>query len=129
MIHHAVLGSVERFIAVLLEHHRGKLPLWLTPDQVAILPVSPAQREYAARVGAAFSAGEFRAVLDDSNETLARRILAAHDQGIPMIAIVGAREVDAGSVTLRHRGGRQHEQSLADAVDCLHALQEKDAGG
>ena len=128
MIHHAVLGSIERFIAVLLEHYRGKLPLWLAPDQVAILPVSAAQREYAARVADAFSAGELRAVLDDSNETLARRILAAHDQGIPIIAIVGAREVGAGSVTLRRRGGRQHEQSLAEAVDWLHTLQAEDAG-
>ena len=127
LIHHAVLGSLERFIAVLLEHHRGKLPLWLAPDQVAILPVSPAQREYAACVADAFSADELRAILDDSNETLARRILAAHDQGIPIIAIVGAREADAGSVTLRHRGGRQHEQGLADAVNWLRTLQEEDA--
>jgi threonyl-tRNA synthetase len=128
MIHHAVLGSIERFIAVLLEHHRGKLPFWLAPEQIAVAAVSVAQRPYAAAVAEAFDAAGLRCVTDDADETLSRRIRAAHDRGIPMFATIGAKEVAASTVTLRQRNGQQSVHSLSDAKKWLKALEEADAG-
>jgi threonyl-tRNA synthetase len=121
MIHHAVLGSIERFTAVLLEHHRGHLPFWLAPDQVAVAPVSDQQDAYARRVIDAFEAAGLRAMLSASDETLSRRIVASHEQGIPVFATVGAREVAAGSVMLRERDGRQSSHAIDEAVELLRA--------
>jgi threonyl-tRNA synthetase len=123
MIHHAVLGSFERFIAMLLEHHRGSLPFWLAPEQIVVMPVAAAQEGYARQVATAFDAAGLRCLVDDSAQTLARRIVSAHEQGIPLIAIAGAREMAAGSVSLRQRGGQQSERGVADAAAWLTKLQ------
>ena len=128
MIHHAVLGSFERFIAVLLEHHRGSLPFWLAPEQIVVAPVSAAQRDYAYLVADAFDSADLRCVVDDSDQTLARRIVFAHDQGVPILAIVGAREMSAGSVTVRQRGGQQREHSIAEATAFFTRIQTEDSG-
>jgi threonyl-tRNA synthetase len=116
MIHHAVLGSLGRFIAILLEHHGGVLPFWLSPEQVAVAPISRAQADYAAEVLAALQAGGLRAVCYDGAETLSRRIVAAHEAAIPVLAIVGQREKEGGCVTLRERNGTQSMVRLEDAV-------------
>jgi len=120
MIHHAVLGSLERFMAILLEHHGGQLPLWLAPDQVAVLSIAEAHADYARRVGAALLARGLRAVVDDRSERVARKILDAHEQGIPAMLVVGSREAQDKTVSLR-RGAEQRTLPLNEAVELLAA--------
>ena len=116
MIHHAVLGSIERFTAVLLEHYRGRLPFWLAPEQVVVAPVTAAHESYARGVAESFLSSDLRCVIDPANETLSRRIVAARELGIPIFAAVGSQEVSAGSVALRELDGRRISMSVADAV-------------
>ena len=121
MLHHAVLGSIERFTAVLLEHHRGALPFWLAPDQIVVAPVTGQQQQYANAVAEAFTAAGLRCINDSADETLARRIVAARDKGIPIFAVAGAKEAAAGTISLRERGGKQATVSLKRAVEQLTA--------
>jgi threonyl-tRNA synthetase len=116
LIHHAVLGSLERFIAMLLEHHKGALPLWLAPEQIVVASVTGAQEAYARKATAALGREGYRVRADDRNERIGRKIAEAHEQGVPLLAIAGAREMERGSLTVRHRDGRQEELSLADAA-------------
>jgi threonyl-tRNA synthetase len=120
MIHHAVLGSLERFIAMLLEHHQGRLPLWLAPEQVVVAPVGQKQAEYADRVVGAFG-GPLRTVLDDRHERLSRKIVDARENGIPVFATVGAREAQDETVSLRYADGLQMVLPLAAAVERLRS--------
>lgn len=113
MIHHAVLGSMGRFIALLLEHYEGALPFWFSPDQVAVAPVGPEQEAYANDVLASLRAAGIRARLFPPRETLSRRIVAAHDLFIPVVAVVGAREAASQTVALRGRAGHS-EVALSD---------------
>jgi threonyl-tRNA synthetase len=119
MIHHAVLGSIERFIAVLLEHHRGRLPFWLAPEQVAVAPVSGAQEPYARKVAADFERAGLRCDVYASNDTLSRRLVAAREMGIPVFGIVGQREEDAGTVVLREGNGQQQARPISQATAWL----------
>jgi threonyl-tRNA synthetase len=119
MIHQAVLGSLERFIGMLLENCGGQLPLWLAPEQVAVLSIEPAQAAYAAEVAAAFEAEGLRATLDDRAERLPRKIVDAHAAAIPLIAVVGAREAAAGTLMLRCRDAAQREMTVKEAVAAL----------
>jgi threonyl-tRNA synthetase len=119
MIHHAVLGSLGRFIAILLEHHRGVLPFWLSPEQVAVAPISRDQADYAADVLKTFEDAGLRVACYDGPDTLSRRIVAAHEAAIPVMAIVGEREKAAATVTLRERSGAQSVLALADAAATL----------
>jgi threonyl-tRNA synthetase len=123
MMHQAVLGSIERFMAILLEHRRGQLDFWLAPEQVVVSPVSESQQEYARAVADAFEAAQLRCAVDAADETLSRRIVAAHDRGVPIFAAVGSKEAAAGTVTLRERDGRQSVQSVADATFWLKSLE------
>lgn len=122
MIHQAVLGSIERFMAVLLEHHRGQLPFWLAPEQIVVAPVSADQLEYAREVAAAFNAADLRCVVDNADETLSRRIVSAHDKGVPIFVTVGRKEVSSGTVAIRERGGKRSVRGLTDAVHWLKVL-------
>ncbi|MGE0658359.1 MAG: threonine--tRNA ligase [Reyranellaceae bacterium] len=119
MIHHAVFGSMGRFIAMLLEQHAGALPFWLAPEQVAIAPVAGAQHAYAREVATLLDEAGLRAVLLDDSETLSRRILMAHEAAIPVVAVLGAREQTDQSVSLRERDGSRALLPLAQAVDSL----------
>jgi threonyl-tRNA synthetase len=121
MIHHAVLGSLGRFIAILLEHHGGALPFWLSPEQVAVAPISRDQADYAAEVLDACADAGLRAVAYDEAETLSRRIVAAHDAEVPVMAIVGRREKADRLVTLRERDGSQSVVTLDEAIAGLAA--------
>jgi threonyl-tRNA synthetase len=105
MIHRAVLGSIERFIAMLLEHCAGALPLWLAPVQARILTVTDDQKEYAASATAALQAGGWRAELDGRNEKLGYKIREAQLAKIPYAVVVGDKEVGARTVAPRRRGG------------------------
>ncbi len=104
MVHRALWGSVERFFGVLIEHYAGAFPLWLAPLQVVVLPLSDKFSEYARQVVAKLVAAGFRAQLDDRNEKLQARIRDAELQKIPYMAVVGGKEAENGSVSVRHHG-------------------------
>ena len=104
MIHRAPFGSLERFTAVLLEHTAGHLPLWLTPDQVKVLPISEKYAYYAKKVCELMNNSEIRASIDDRNETLGKRIREISLKKIPLIAIVGEKEMADGTVSIRRDG-------------------------
>ena len=106
MIHRAPFGSLERFVAVLLEHTGGKLPLWLTPDQVVVLPVSEKFTDYAKKVCDLLNNSDIRASMDDRNETIGKRIRESELKRIPFIVIVGEKEMSDGTVSVRRQGGK-----------------------
>ena len=104
MIHRALLGSMERFIGVLLEHYAGALPLWLSAEQVWVIPVGSDHREYAREVGAKLEAAGIRSIVKDENETVSKKIREGEIQKIPYLAVVGDKEIAANSVRARIRG-------------------------
>lgn len=116
MIHHAVLGSMGRFVGILLEHHAGALPFWLSPRQVAVLPVSDLFADYAREVNEAFLAEGVRSRVLAGGDTLQRRIVESHADMDCVMAVVGAREVRDRSVALRERGGARSQSGLDEAV-------------
>jgi threonyl-tRNA synthetase len=116
MVHRAVLGSIERFIAILLEHTGGKLPLWLAPVQVRILPVSEKVAEYATRVVVDARAAGLRAEADLRNEKLGYKVREAQVDKVPVIAVVGEREATAGTVAPRTGGAAQDAVSIDEFV-------------
>ena len=104
MIHRAPFGSLERFVAVLLENTAGELPLWLTPDQVAILPVSERFNEYAQTLADQFAKDDIRAYVDDRNEKMGRKIRDNEMKKVPYLLIVGEKEQAEGLVSVRKHG-------------------------
>jgi threonyl-tRNA synthetase len=106
MLHRALYGSLERFLGIVLEQHGSALPAWLAPLQLVVLPVSAAQHDAAAAFAARCEASGLRVELW-SEESLARRIALSHAQAVAFAAVIGAREADGGSVTLRARDGQQ----------------------
>ena len=106
MIHRAPFGSLERFVAVLLEHTGGRLPLWLTPDQVMVLPVSEKFTDYAKKVCDLMNNSDIRASIDDRNETIGKRIRENELKRVPYIVIVGEKEMTEGTVSVRRQGGQ-----------------------
>jgi threonyl-tRNA synthetase len=115
MIHRAPFGSMERFTAVLIEHTAGKFPLWLAPDQVAILPVSEKYQEYAEKVQAYFETQDVRAYIDDRAEKIGRKIRDNELKHTPYLLIVGEKEQNEGTVSYRKQGGG--EQGCAKMED------------
>ncbi len=106
MIHRAPFGSLERFVAVLLEHTGGKLPLWLTPEQVIVLPISEKYTEYAKKVCDLLNNSDIRASIDDRNETIGKRIRETELKRVPYIVVVGEKEMENGTVAVRKQGGQ-----------------------
>ena len=104
MIHRAPFGSIERFTAVVLEHTAGHLPLWLSPDQVKVLPVSEKYAEYAEKVCGFLKNSDIRASIDSRNETLGKRIREVAMLRVPMLVIVGEKEMADGTVSVRQEG-------------------------
>jgi len=104
MIHRAPFGSMERFMGVLIENCAGKFPLWLTPEQFAILPVSDKFVEYSYQVKQALEAHDLRGIVDDRNETIGRKIRDNELKKVPFLLIVGEKEVEAGTVSVRKQG-------------------------
>lgn len=121
MIHRAPFGSIERFTAVLLEHTGGHLPLWLSPDQVKVLPVSEKYSDYAKKVCSLLNNSEIRASVDDRNETLGKRIREISILRVPVLAIVGEKEVADGTVSIRKRGADAGTMSAEDFAAWLKA--------
>ena len=115
MIHRAPFGSMERFVAVLIEHTAGHFPLWLMPDQVAILPISEKYNDYAEQVRLALEADDVRAIVDDRNEKIGRKIRDNEMKHIPYLLIVGEKEANEGTVAVRKQGeGDQGSMKIAD---------------
>lgn len=104
MIHRAPFGSMERFVAVLLEHTAGKLPLWLAPEQVAILPISEKFFNFAAQILQTLEKEQFRVLLDDRNEKIGKKIREAELSKIPYMLIIGEKEATSGTVSVREHG-------------------------
>ena len=104
MIHRAPFGSMERFVAVLIEHTAGKFPLWLTPDQVVILPISEKFNDYAFRIAKELNSSDVRVQVDDRNEKIGRKIRDNELKRIPFMLIVGEKEAENGEVAVRKQG-------------------------
>jgi len=120
MVHRALLGSVERFFGILIEHYAGAFPLWLAPVQVQICPVSEKVADYAKHVTETLKRHNIRVHLDDRNEKLPAKIRDAQLQKIPYMLIVGAKEAEAGTVSVRHRSkGDQGPKPLAEVIAAL----------
>lgn len=117
MVHCAIMGSLERFISTLIEHVAGNFPLWLSPVQVKILPISEKYAEYAEKVHTELVNAGIRVELDDSNESLGKRIRVGKMEKVPFILVLGEKEVEAGTVTVEMRGVEKGEtHSLADFI-------------
>jgi len=120
MVHRALLGSVERFFGILIEHYAGAFPLWLAPTQVEICPVSEKVADYAKHVYETLKNHGIRVHLDDRNEKLPAKIRDAQMQKIPYMLVVGPKEAEAGSVSVRHRSkGDLGPRPIADVVASL----------
>ena len=121
MIHRAPFGSLERFTAVLIEHTAGHFPLWLTPDQVAILPISEKYNDYAKKVSKYFDAQGVRATIDDRNEKIGRKIRDNELMRVPYMVIVGEKEAADGLVSMRKQGGgEQATMTMKDFADRIN---------
>lgn len=125
MIHRAPFGSMERFVAVLLEHTAGKFPLWLTPDQVIVLPISEKYQDYAKKVLNLLNNSEIRALIDDRNEKAGKKIRDAELMKIPYMVVVGEREENEGTVSVRKQG--QGDLGPQKVEDFIRFIQEETA--
>ncbi|OGY31523.1 MAG: threonine--tRNA ligase [Candidatus Andersenbacteria bacterium RIFCSPHIGHO2_02_FULL_45_11] len=121
MIHRAILGSFERFIAVLLEHYNGNLPLWLSPVQVAILPISEDQHDYAQTIAQQLKEQKIRVTIDDRSERIGKKIHDGSSQKVPVLIIIGKNEMADGTVTLRSSLFEEKPIALAEAVAAITA--------
>ncbi|MCH1401657.1 MAG: threonine--tRNA ligase [Schleiferiaceae bacterium] len=120
MIHRAPFGSMERFVAVLLEHCGGNFPLWLTPEQVKILPVSDKYNEYAKEVAQFLEISDIRALVDERNEKIGRKIRDAEVSKTPFMLIVGEKEIESGQLSVRRHGqGDQGAMSKEEFVTLI----------
>ncbi len=120
MIHRAPFGSMERFVAVLLEHTAGRFPLWLAPDQVAILPISEKFNNYAFDVARTLAASDIRAIVDDRNEKIGKKIRDNELKRIPYMLIVGEKESETGEVSVRKQGeGDKGSMKIANFAELL----------
>src|SRR5262245_26749027 len=122
MIHRAILGSFERLIGVLIEHHAGKFPLWLAPVQARVLPITSAQDAYAREVAAKATAAGLRCEVDVGTEKIGAKIRQGTIERVPYLLVVGAREAESGQVAVRDRGGKDRgamplDAFLAEAVE------------
>ena len=123
MIHRAPFGSMERFVAVLIEHTAGRFPLWLSPEQVVILPVSEKYNEYAYKLQQYFDSQEVRSEVDDRNEKIGRKIRDNEVKHIPYLLIVGEKEQSEGTVSFRRQGGG--EQGTLKFEDFANKINEE----
>ena len=127
MIHRAPFGSMERFVAVLLEHTAGKFPLWLTPDQVVVLPISEKYNDYAHKVARQLSMSDVRAQVDDRNEKIGRKIRDNELKRIPYLLIVGEKEAEENKVSVRAQGeGDKGQMTIAEFAAFMQELVAKE---
>ncbi len=128
MIHRALLGSIERFIGVITEHFAGAFPAWLSPVQVKLLPVTDRAMDYAKNVAAQLDSQGFRVEVDGRNEKIGKKIREATLEKIPFMLVVGDRDMEAGTVSVRTRTGKDlGAMSLADFAAKLHEIVDSKA--
>jgi threonyl-tRNA synthetase len=106
MIHRAILGSLERFLGILIEHYGGQFPLWLAPTQVRVLPISDKSADYAQNVLQALSQADLRAQADMTSEKIGAKVARAHADRVPYMLVIGPKEAQEGTVGLRMRGSK-----------------------
>ena len=128
MLHRAILGSLERFLGILIEHHAGAFPLWLSPIQMVVMNISKAQEEYAAKVAENLRLAGFRVHLDLRNEKINYKIREYSLQKLPYQLIVGDKEMAENSIAVRTRKGENLGQMLMDAL-LQHLRLDLQAGG
>ena len=104
MLHRATFGSLERFVAVLIEHCEGKFPLWLNPEQVAILPVSEKYNDYAKNLLNSLNNSDIRGFVDDRNEKVGKKIRDTEVKKVPYMIILGDKEIGSNTVSVRKQG-------------------------
>ncbi|MDA7564525.1 threonine--tRNA ligase [Pelagibacteraceae bacterium] len=122
MLHRAMFGSLERFIGILIEHHAGKFPFWLSPEQVAVLPISSEQNDYAEKVKLLLEKKGLRSIIDLRNEKINYKIREHSVSKIPVLMICGGKEVQNDSITIRRLGEEKQETiSLEKAITSLQA--------
>ena len=115
MVHRALFGSVERFFGVLIEHYAGAFPVWLSPVQVAVIPISEKHTEYAQKVTQQLKDAGVRVHLDDRNEKMNAKVREHTMQKVPFLLVVGEKEAEAGTVNVRVRGQQQPEGTVPAA--------------
>ncbi len=123
MIHRAPFGSLERFVAVLIEHTMGKFPLWLTPDQVVVLPVSEKHNDYAKKVLNFLNNSDIRSLIDDRNEKVGKKIRDNELRKIPYLLIVGEKEAESETVSVRKQG--EGDQGIMKIPDFVNQINEE----
>ena len=116
MIHRAIAGSLERFMAVMIEHFAGNFPLWLSPVQLAVIPVADAHNEYAREVAEILRQQNFRVELDDSKEGMGKKIRAAKQAKLPYFIVIGDKEVEGKTITLESRDAEGSESLNIEAL-------------
>jgi len=119
MVHRALLGSLERFFGILIEHYAGAFPLWLAPEQVRVLPISEKQLDFANDVAARLRAADIRVTVDPNSEKVGAKIRRAQMDKVPIMAVVGGREAEAGAVAVRRREGGDQGAMPVDAFLAL----------
>ncbi len=121
MIHRAIFGSMERFIAVLIEHTAGKFPIWLTPVQAVILPISEKNNEYSKKLSYLLKKYDIRSQIDDRNEKIGKKIRDNELKKIPYLLIVGAKEEETNSVSVRKHGhGDMGNMSIDNFIELFN---------
>ena len=115
MIHRAILGSIERFTAVLIEHYAGAFPLWLSPEQVRLVPVADRHLEHANELATRLREAGLRPAVDDSGETVGKKVRAAQLAKAPYVLVIGDREIESGELTVRDREGTETKGVAFDA--------------
>jgi threonyl-tRNA synthetase len=119
MIHRAIYGSIERFMAILIEHYEGNFPMWIAPVQVKVLPISEKQKEYALQVKRQLENEGIRVELDDRDEKIGYKIREAQMTKTPYLMVVGSKESEAGTVSLRNRKGKSEVLNLVNAIQFM----------
>jgi len=121
MLHRVVLGTIERFMGVLIEHYAGAFPVWLAPVQVVVMSITDAQRGYAQGIVEKLKENDIRAELDARNEKIGYKVREARSMKVPYMAIVGQREMDEDTITLRDRSGRQEKMSIDGLISRINS--------
>ena len=119
MVHRAMLGTIERFLGVLIEHYAGSFPTWLSPTQVVVIPIADRHIEYADKVASSLRNVEIRVEVDDRSERMNLKIRQAQLQKIPYMLVVGDRETESNSASVRMRDGQDLGSKTVDEVVSL----------
>ncbi|OGB85970.1 hypothetical protein A3J41_02300 [candidate division TM6 bacterium RIFCSPHIGHO2_12_FULL_38_8] len=116
ILHQALLGSMERFFGIILENFKGHLPFWLCPTQIKVIPITEKQLEYANKIAKTLKAKNLRVEIDESNEPLSAKIKVAQLEKIPWMIVLGQKEQDANTLTLRLSDGKQEMGLTLDTI-------------